>query len=68
MTRHPDDRLTTADIEREYGVKQSTVWQWRHRGVLRPIGRLSGRGSPWLFRRHDVEQVLAQRRGGSVSG
>lgn len=59
--RRPDDRLTTADIEREYGVRRATVWKWAERGLLQPIGQARGRGRPAaLYRRNDVESAIGR--------
>jgi predicted site-specific integrase-resolvase len=67
MLIRPDDQLTSAEIEAEYGVKRELVKQWAHRGKLRPVGRARLRGGPWLYRRHDVERVVAAQRGVGVS-
>jgi hypothetical protein len=62
-TRSPDDLLSPADIEREYGIKESTqaVWRsanrWGWRDDAIKVGRLTRK------RRKTIEAWLEKRTG-----
>jgi hypothetical protein len=64
----PNDRLTTSDISREYGVSEAAVRKRRSRGQLRPVGYANDRTHAALYRRVDVERTLPATRRDSPGG
>lgn len=55
------DPLAATDIEREYGIRASTVRKWRQLGRLRPVGFSRGRGHAALYSQNDIEVAIAGR-------
>ncbi len=63
----PADFLTSPDVAQILGCSNRTVHRLAMTGGLTPVRRLSvGPNGAYLFRRSDVEQVAAGRRGTQV--
>lgn len=58
---HPEDLLTAAQIEAEYGVPGAVVRQWASRGrVIRYPGRTRRQGT--MYARQHIEPLARQYR------
>jgi excisionase family DNA binding protein len=57
----PDTLLTSAEVARRFGVDVKTVSRWANAGKLPYFRTLGGHHR---FRLADVEQLLAERKGG----
>lgn len=54
-----DDRMTGAQVSKLAGVTTDTVRKWHREGKLAHVGRQPGKRGRWLYRRGDVEALLA---------
>ncbi|MDX3027493.1 helix-turn-helix domain-containing protein [Streptomyces scabiei] len=61
---YPQNLLTPAQAAEYAGVRESTIRQWVHRGLLEAALPSQGRGVPALYNRPDLDEVkriLAER-------
>lgn len=54
---HPDTLITVGEICRTYHVGPHTVYRWRKRGQITPVGKPVGSGGGLRFRAGDVYRL-----------
>lgn len=57
------DYLTTAQVAEKVGRTVATVNRWAAEGRLKPAHKLPGDTGAYLYRRTDVEDLLAESAG-----
>ena len=55
MTMNTKDMLNLAEVEREYGLKRSTVYKYIKKGSITPYKRAGDRRS--YFKRSELEKL-----------
>lgn len=55
MAMNTKDMLTLAEVEREYGLKRSTVYKYIKKGSITPYKRAGDRKS--YFKRSELEKL-----------
>lgn len=55
MVMNTKDMLNLAEVEREYGLRRSTVYKYIKKGLITPYKRAGDRRS--YFKRHQLEKL-----------
>jgi predicted DNA-binding transcriptional regulator AlpA len=57
-----EEMLSTADVKKELGISNQTLYNWIHKKKLNPIKKNPFlEKSPMLFRRSEIDQIKAER-------
>lgn len=58
LEQRKTERIKASDVRKEYLVSETTLWRWRKRGILTPVGRIGKK--EFIYLRADVERVQAE--------
>lgn len=61
MAMHNDELVGSAEVCRTLEINPSTVSRWVEAGRLTPAHKLPGRNGAYLFRRADIDTLVAER-------